>query len=432
MNSRSLALKMLIGRLLTRSGDQAWDFAVPIVLLQVIPGNLRIAALYYLIVRIATVIFLPHLAKVIDHVNRLKAARVGIFLQLIGVVLGFVSVLLISSSIEKNFANNFFLTAFTFLTISGIISQLGAIFMEISVANDLVPSSFDGQELASFNSRLRQLDLFTEVVSPVLAGILMLLTYKNWPLFGFALIALWNVISFFPEYGILKSIFKDRPDLKDKPLKIENTTKQTIFVQLKTGWKSFFKEPVAGVVIAYSLLWMSVLSPHGVLLTAFLKDGWQTPEWAIGLFRGAGAIFGLLATVLFPIFVRKKSLNEASYLFLLWQVITLLIGCVFFLNGELFGQIGFLVFILLSRIGLYGFSLGEMQIRQLKISPQVRGEVNGFANALTSLATIGLFAAGVILPSTEDFKYLVFSSVGFVTLALLVFIGWYRKQNKSK
>ncbi|MBK8201298.1 MAG: hypothetical protein IPK68_02850 [Bdellovibrionales bacterium] len=102
-----------------------------------------------------------------------------------------------------------------------------------------------------------------------------------------------------------------------------------------------------------------------------------------------------------------------------------------FVRGDNFGQIGFLLLILLSRIGLYGFSLGEMQIRQIGVAPNVRGEVNGFANALTALATIGLFATGVALPSTEQFKYLVLSSAGFVVMALFVYAHWYRKQIAS-
>jgi iron-regulated transporter 1 len=76
----SLGSKMLLGRLLTRSGDQAWDFAVPIVLLQIFPGELRIAALFYLLVKVATVLLLPQLSRVIDKVDRLHAARLGIFL----------------------------------------------------------------------------------------------------------------------------------------------------------------------------------------------------------------------------------------------------------------------------------------------------------------------------------------------------------------
>jgi len=311
--------------------------------------------------------------------------------------------------------------------LSGIMSQLGSTFMDISIANDLVPSSFKGDELARFNSRLRQVDLFTEVAAPVIAGTLLLFTSAHWPLLGFSLVALWNVVSFLPEYGLLRSIFNERPDLKDKPLKIEDIKKQSILSQVRSGWSSFFKEPVAMVVLAYSLLWLSVLSPHGVLLTAFLKDGWQLSELTIGIFRGAGALFGLLATLLFPLALRKMSTEKASLLFLAFQVLALSGGYILFLRTDDFGHVGFLVMILFSRIGLYGFSLGEMQIRQARIAPQVRGEVNGFANALTALATIGLFAAGVALPSTEEFKYLVVSSVFFVALALAIHWNWYRK-----
>ena len=39
--------RLLLGRLLTKSDDQAWDFTVPLVLLQLFPEELRVAALYF-------------------------------------------------------------------------------------------------------------------------------------------------------------------------------------------------------------------------------------------------------------------------------------------------------------------------------------------------------------------------------------------------
>lgn len=428
----TLSSRMLLGRILTRSGDQAWDFAVPIVLLQIFPGELRIAALFYLLVKVATVVFLPKFSSVIDRVDRLTAARIGIFLQLFGVLLGFASVLALAKTVGADFTSLAFLLPFSLLVLSGILCQLGSTFMDISIANDLVPSSFDGDVLSKFNSRLRQVDLFTEVTSPVAAGALLLLTSSYWPLLGFSLVAIWNVISFLPEYGLLKSIFRERPELRNKPIAVSIASKVSLFDQLQVGWRSFFEEPVAKVVLAYSLLWLSVLSPHGVLLTAFLKDGWKIPELTIGVFRGLGAVFGLVATVLFPIAVRKLNVHRASYLFLSFQTAMVCTALGVFLFADSFGHGGFLAFILLSRVGLYGFSLGEMQIRQIEIAPAVRGEVNGFASALTALATIGLFGAGVALPSTDQFKFLIFSSCGFVVMALLVYGSWYRKSRKMR
>ena len=424
----SLSSRMLLGRFLTRSGDQAWDFAVPLVLLKILPGELKLAALYYLMIRLASVIFLPYLSTFIDHFDRFKACRYGIYFQFLGVLIGLGSVWRLSalSILEPNITSPDFIFAFLILVVGGMISSLGSTFMDIAIANDLVPSSFQGDSLTKFNGRLRQVDLFTEVTSPILAGLLLMIETQTWSLLGFALVALWNILSFFPEYGLLKSIFNERPDLLHKKARAKEMI-QPFFSQLTKGWRTFFQEPVALAVLAYALLWLSVLSPHGVLLTAFLKDAWMMPEWIIGSFRGAGALFGLAATVLFPIAVRKWKVKKASLLFLGFQGLTLIFGYLLFLRGDQFGQLGFLTLILFSRIGLYGFSLGEMQIRQEGIQENVRGEVNGFANALTSLATLGLFASGVILPTTEDFRYLILSSVAFVVIAFLIFVYWIQK-----
>lgn len=422
----SLSNRMLLGRLLTRSGDQAWDFAVPLVLLKILPGELRIAALYYLVVRFVLVVFLPKLTSLIDKIDRFNAAKLGIILQLIGVIIGLVSIFAFSfvNTTEPMLGRTPFILSFLFLIIGGILSSLGSSFMDISIANDLVPSSFQGDTLTKFNSHLRQVDLFTEVASPILAGLLLVVEWNSRALAGFFFVGIWNIISFFPEYLLLKSIFRERPDLHHKKIQIQASTTKPSFFQLFRGWRTFFREPVSLAVLAYAILWLSVLSPHGVLLTAYLKDAWKLPEWIIGSFRGAGALFGLASTILFPRGVRKWGLKQASLIFLGFQSLTLIAGYILFLQNEFWGQMGFLLLILFSRIGLYGFSLGEMQIRQEGIREEVRGEVNGFANALTGVATLGLFASGVILPSTEDFQILILSSVVFVVIAFLIFLFW--------
>ncbi len=423
---------MLLGRLLTRSGDQAWDFAVPIVLLHLMPGELRVAALYFLLIRIATVIFLPRLSMLIDRFDRMKSVSLGIVLQLAGVVGGFVSVGFLPTGNVDYLQSMNFIIMFTLLVLSGIVSQLGSSFMDIAIANDLVPSTFQGTALTKFNSRLRQVDLATEVGSPIVTGLLLLVSTTAYPLLGFALVALWNVLSFFPEYLILKSVFTERTDLKEKPILLDPSKTKPILVKMRDGWRSFFRQPIAPVMLAYAVLWLSVLSPHGVLLTAFLKDGWRLPEWSIGVFRGLGAVFGLMATLLVPILAKRMSIEKSSLVFLAIQSVSLMIALGFFFVGDTVGQIGFLVAVLFSRIGLYGFSLGEMQIRQTAIPTNARGEINGFASSLTALATIGLYSAGVGIPSTSDFKYLIVLSVGFVLSALAVYTVWYLKKTDER
>lgn len=424
----TLSFRLLLGRLLTRSGDQAWDFAVPIVLLKILPNHLRVAALYYFLVRLLSVLIVPRLASVIDTKDRMSVVRIGLVLQFVGVLLSATSVYFLWARKESNpsFEDLNFLSIFIFMVLSGLIANLGATLMDIAISNDLAPSVFSGTELSKFNSRFRQVDLLTEVGAPVVAGLLLAISDFGLPLSGFALIALWNLVSFFPEFAILQSVFKERPELKEKPVSTSADLKKSFLEKVSKGWSEFFRQPIAAVMIAYALLWLSVLSPHGVLLTGFLKDGWQVPEWMIGLFRGSGAFFGLAATVLFPLSLRFMSVRKASGMFLVFQAVMVLAAYGFFRFAGTSGHIGFLVLILFSRIGLYGFSLGEMQIRQENISVHSRGEVNGFANALTGIATLILFGAGAILPSTDDFSYLVLMSVSSVIAALMIYAWWTR------
>lgn len=425
----SLSFRLLLGRLLTRSGDQAWDFAVPIVLLKLLPDHLRIAALYYLLIRLFGVFLIPRVASVIDTKDRMSVVRIGLFLQFVGVLLGAISVYTLWSlgTLNPSFMDSQFLGVFLFMVVSGLVGSLGASLMDIAIANDLAPSVFSGQDLARFNSRFRQVDLATEVGSPVVAGLLLAISDLWIPLAGFFLVALWNLLSFFPEYGILRSVFRDRPDLLHKPLVVSEGVSKSFLRKIIEGWNEFFKQPVAPAMIAYALLWLSVLSPHGVLLTGFLQDGWKLPEWVIGIFRGSGAFFGLAATILFPWVLKLTNVRIASGLFIGFQAIMVLAAYGLFQAGGSIGQNGFLVLILFSRIGLYGFSLGEMQIRQEGIAQTVRGKVNGFANALTGIATLALFSAGAALPSTDDFEYLVLMSVLCVFAALVMFGFWMKK-----
>ena len=420
----STRIKILLGRFLTRSGDQAWDFAIPLTLLKIFPNQIRIAAAYFLIVKILHVLIFPRLALLIDHRSRIKIAYTGISMQLIGVLCGSTALyfLNIANSGQNNIEKEIFL--FLALGLSGLISSLGSSLMNISIGNDLVPSAIPASEMTQFNSRLRQLDLFTEVTSPVLAGLLLIINYPTVPLLGFYLIALWNIASFVPELLILHAIFKTHPDLLKKKTVTTNSRQQSLIFKLQKGWSSFFHQPIAPAMTAYALLWLSVLSPHGVLLTSYLKDVWKMPEIVIGIFRGLGALFGLVSTFLFPIAVARFGLIKGSKFFILFQTAMLIFALIFFWLPTSVSQYGFLFFLLLSRIGLYGFSLGEMQIRQLGIAAHERGEVNGFADALTGIATLALYGFGTLLPSTAQFSILIIGSVTFVTTGAVIFTFW--------
>lgn len=415
---------LLLSRLLTRSGDQAWDFAIPISLLILFPDQLQLAAIYYFLVRLGHVLLTPIAATLIDHHERPLIAKWGILSQAIAVVVELGTMWMLMVAAKGHFQWTSETSAwFAVMTFAGLSSSMGATIMNIAVANDIVPAAVSKDRLAIFNSHLRQVDLLTEVLSPIVAGLLLLLSSKETPLLGLFAIVIWNVLSFVPEYGILMSVFKDRPELVKK-VSIPVQATESIFLKLADGWRSFFKEPVAPVVACYALLWLSVLSPHGVLLTAFLKGGWNMPELTIGVFRGLGALFGISATFLFPRILKDGNLLQTSRNFLLFQALMVALALICFFQGDRVGQYGFLVCILFSRIGLYGFSLGEEQIRQIWIPEGVRGRVNGFASALTGIATLVLYGAGAKFSTPQEYSILVVGSVVCIGMGAVCFSIW--------
>lgn len=476
--------RLLWGRFFTRAGDQAWDFALPLTLLALWPERLDLASFFYLCVKALGLLLTPRVAALIDTRPRRAVTRLGLGLQFIGVAASLAALIGLAgvwaSGASAGLAEALpsagaipgsagawaspgpitvtpgFVLAFALLVAAGLTGTLGALLMDIAIAADLAPSLFRGAELARFNSRFRQVDLATEVGAPVAAG--LVLAAAPTPLWGFAGIAAWNLVSFAPEWLILDRVFRLRPELSAAKIAATEAVAQgSLRERVRAGWRVFRAQPAAPVMIAYALLWFSVLSPHGVLLTGFLRDGWRLPEWQIGLFRGGGAVFGLAATWLYPWLHARRGLAHATGAFLGLQAGAVLAAGLAFAavgvagvaglggpadtnaggTGVTAGEIAglgvasggaaavllFLGAVLVSRIGLYGFMLGETQIRQEHIAPHVRGRVNGFASVLNHGASLVVLALAALLPGTSAFGALVALSVLCVGAGFVVYLG---------
>ncbi len=415
--------QLLVGRLLTRSGDQAWDFVIPFALLHVFPGKLQIAALYYLIIKIGTFFLTPWVGKWIDSNQRSLVVKNGIWLQFLAVLGGILSFYLLDNSVHQRFTllpeSDSVVPLFAVLSLFGVMASLGSLITDISVGNDLAPTLIPANKLTQFNSWLRRIDLSTEVGAPIVAGILFSLESSKVHLLGLVLVATWNLISFIPEYALLLNVIK-KSGLHIKKTNSVKTWKELFLFDIKSSVSS----PIFWLILSYALLWLSVLSPHGVLLTGYLKDKVGLPEGEIGIFRGLGAIFGLISTVSFPYFVKRMGLIKSSKLHLAFQGLVLIVGIAAFVENSILGIYIFLICILLSRVGLYGFSNGEFELRQRLIPENQRGELNSLSSLMTTFATLILFGTGSLLPSTDDFKYLVYVSFAAVLSANLVFFKW--------
>jgi solute carrier family 40 (iron-regulated transporter), member 1 len=413
----SIPARILLSRFLTRFGDQAWDFVVPLVLISIFPGQIQNVAGYYLITKIAQFFMNPLILRWIDHLPRKKIYQFGIGSQTFAVLSTWILVSRYHGVLESEKSISFWFV-YASLGIIGIVGSLGSTLMEISVGYDLAADQVPKDELSVFNSRLKRIDLFTEVTAPIFAGAVLLIPNIPALNIGFTIVAILNFITFIPEYVLLSSI--------QSTGKISEFTDVSLYVnpidEFKAGVKDFNDVNFVIPMMAYAFLWLSVLSPHGVLLAGYLKDGGQISEFQISIFRGLGAFFGMIPTFLYPLMTAKWGLVKSSKVFLGFQTICVLLGSVFFEFGGKSSIYFFLMMILFSRIGLYGYSICESEARQIFIPSQLRGRINGVGVSLTSFATLILFGIGTLLPRTGDFRVLVWVSslsvlAGFVLLS---------------
>ena len=415
----SIQIKILLSRFLTRFGDQAWDFAIPLVLISLFPGQLQNVAGYYFVSKIAQFFINPIVLRWIDNLPRKIIYQLGIGSQTLSVLITSVIILLYSQNLQIQHDFTFWLIYLS-LAIIGIIGSLGATLMEISVGYDLAADQIHRDELPLFNSRLKRVDLFTEVTAPIFAGLLLMIPHYNGWNIGFTLVAILNFITFVPEYILLTSIqgINQKKNFKKEEL-------QTNPIQeFKAGFQFFKDQAFVVPMLANAFLWLSVLSPHGVLLAGYLKDSAHVSELNISIFRGSGAFFGMVPTFIFPILNRKFGLTAATKILLGFQTVCVLIGAFAFQINSANSIIIFLVMVLFSRVGVYGFSIGESEARQRYIPSDLRGRINGIGVSLTSFATLILFGIGTLLPHSKDFSILVWLSAISVLVGFIILLKW--------
>lgn len=359
-----------------------------------------------------------------DGTSRRNVVRVGIGLQFLGVLFGILLFLLLDSAMHQSAEDTWRISLyFSGLCAAGIFASLGSHITDISIGNDLVPVLVPVGQLTWFNAWMRRIDLSTEVGAPILAGFVYVLNPGSWHhLLGLILVALWNLVSFIPEYGILRGILKITPE---RSTHLNSSEWKNLF---KIDYRIATRSPLFWLLVSNTFLWFSVLSPHGVLLTAYLKEQVQMVESEISLFRALGALFGLVSTLSFPFLVRRWGILRSTFSHIFLQGISLCAGVLAFATHTKWGYVLFLGSILVSRIGLYGFNNGEFEIRQRMVPEKIRGQLNSLAVLMATTANLFIFLISSLIQESSDFQYLVYISAFSVLCGSFAYLYWLRKE----
>lgn len=173
--------------------------------------------------------------------------------------------------------------------------------------------------LTKINSVIRRIDLTCQLVAPVFSGLVIsfISLYASAIMF-----TLWNMVSVWLEYYLLKSVYTGIPSLvetcqrrnqqqlqegggeeeeeehEDGERRHGMTSKLSKFPFIN-AWIVYSNQEIVLPGVSLASLYFTVLS-FGTLMTATLE--WKgVPAYLIAIVRGVSAMVGITATILYPI-----------------------------------------------------------------------------------------------------------------------------------
>ncbi len=259
---------------------------------------------------------------------------------------------------------------------------------------------------------------------------------------GLVILAVWNLISLIPEYICVGITYKLTPQLslrEEAPVIIQ---KNAILI-LANGWKTYVQQPILLPSIGFVFLFFTILQ-DGPMMLSFLKSGgndtlepnsFVIPDTALAGLKACGAICGVLATISSPLMIKKLGTVKGGLVGIWFQFTTLAIGTalliLYMINHVNVGCVYvFMASIVLSRFGLYGFDLAEIQIMQDMVPERERGVVNSTEKSLTKVAEVLSSVVGIFLSRPSKFFYFIMLSLGAVFLAAMLYSIWAVKYHR--
>lgn len=237
------------------------------------------------------------------------------------------------------------------------------------------------------NSQMRRIDLFCKLVSPLAIALIDGISTKV----AISTILFSNVASVAVEYVLIAIAYRSVPALASRARAAENLPDEDS-TPISTSGKAlsscalqfrvttqnlegYFRHPALLPSLSLSLLYLTVLSFSGQMVTYLLSAGYTSVN--IGYIRSVSVIVELSATWLAPTVMAKLGPIRAGIWFLSWQTICLTLAVGLFLVEwrPVWAASYMVVGVIASRIGLWGFDLCAQiiiqEVRSLSAHPVI-------------------------------------------------------------
>lgn len=422
------------------------EFATPMLLLGVFPSTLFYVAVLGFVTTGSAILFGQAVGRAIDRFPRLTAVRSSILLQKLAIVL--VSVLTFSL-FRINPHSTSGSACFALVVLSSALLRLANMGNSISLERDwpAVASGGVSSNLTALNTSIRRIDLLSKVLAPLLVSAVLVLQ----PEYAILLLVIWNAVSLPFEWFFIGHVYRVVPGLsapKELELELSKRAAHWTWVfdashhgrHLKNGvarfytdWKAYVKHPVLLPSLAVAMLYFTVLSFGGITITFLADAGVTTPQ--IALFRGLGVVAGILATLTEHTFIKYLGLLRAGLLGFWGESLMLVpvVACVFLFTPNLGSGIPaaasqvypLLAFLALSRFFLWTADLSiDAQLIQEMTSSHSRGRITGVHGSVCSALEMLQYIVVAIWSDPRTFGGLAGASLGSVAGGAVLVTVW--------
>eukprot|EP00467_Chlorarachnion_reptans_P010194 CAMPEP_0114526384 /NCGR_PEP_ID=MMETSP0109-20121206/22988_1 /TAXON_ID=29199 /ORGANISM="Chlorarachnion reptans, Strain CCCM449" /LENGTH=256 /DNA_ID=CAMNT_0001708147 /DNA_START=148 /DNA_END=915 /DNA_ORIENTATION=+ len=230
----AMSAYIYIAELVSAFGDRMWQFAIPILFLDVWPNSLLPTILYTFSINLAMFILLPIAGSYVDSASRLPLMMASIIVDNIAVALTCI-ILNYMSYLPKEAPEQWIF--FGIILAVSIPGELMVNVGRIALEKDWVPVVALGcpQSLSVLNSRLKIIDLSCKFVAPMAFGFILQLLGEDSKVrlrWGSGIVLLYNFLTIIPEGVCIARLYSACPKLA--------TEKKRARVGDKNPWKEFY------------------------------------------------------------------------------------------------------------------------------------------------------------------------------------------------
>ncbi|CAF9928579.1 hypothetical protein IMSHALPRED_007691 [Imshaugia aleurites] len=374
----SIKRRLYVSHFLSTWNSRTFEFGAVLFLARIFPGTLLPASVYAFVRAASAVCFATLAGRWVDRGDRLTAMRCSISGQRGAVVLSCLGFWALATNVLD--FPGFRLFLIVCLILLACVEKLCSIMNVIAIERDWVVVLAESCRcgLEALNSQMRRIDLVCKLVGPL--AIALVDGYSTTT----AIVAVlgMNASSVLIEYFAIARVYDMVPALQARPAILNHTdnvsstvpevpaiwrlgpliTAQTLSIY--TTFSDYFRHPVFLPSMALCLLYFTVLSFSGQMVTYLLSVGLSSVQ--IGVLRTLSTAVEISATWLAPIAMNRVGPLRGGLWFINWQMACVVgaFGTFWVMRSPSFAASVLVVGVIASRVGLWGFDLCSQIIIQ--------------------------------------------------------------------